>query len=600
MGWMRIRANLGHPEEYREMTLPTNHTRLLKPAEIATSPCQRGPTGQRAPQSLTGLPALLLLGAYSALYIGLFLVSFREMISWWGGENYTYCYFVPFVIVYLFWERRKRFAGIPSNPACLGLIPVIFGVFLYWLGELGGEYYTLYFSSWFILAGLCWTHFGWRKLKALRFAFALMLTLFPLPSFIYRTLSVKLQLISSTLGTWGIRLFGIPVLREGNVIDLGSRQLQVIDACNGLRYIMPLIVLGLILACFFRAPLWKRALLVISSVPLAIAVNGFRIASTGILAMRWGHYATEGFGHEFGGLMIFLGSLALMAGEMRILGRDARPRGGECADAQPLERGRAACDEFATHGLTRPVHHKAEATGQIVEKASSGFPPGTPSSRRYILPLLIVSLLGGTLALSRQVNFREKIPMRAPFSQFPLRIGDWRGAPQRLGAHVLAELHLTDYSAVDFRSEDGREVEFYAAYYASQRKGKSIHSPETCLPGSGWIFRESGKVRLPVSENGKEFISVERALIQQYNETQLVYYWFQMRGRVLTSLWQVKLCNFQDALTMHRTDGALVRLITPVGPSENVESADRRLQGFTRQVWPVLQKLLPGKPKQNS
>ena len=231
-----------------------------------------------------------------------------------------------------------------------------FGVLLYWLGELGGEFTTLYFSSWLVLIGLCWSHFGWRKLKALRFAFIFMLAMFPLPNFIYNNLSLRLQLISSQLGAAIIHLFGIPVFREGNVINLGVTSLQVVDACSGLRYIMPLVVLGIILAYFFRAPFWKRAVLVISTIPLAIVVNGARIALTGIITTCWGLRFAEGFYHDFTGWIVFMSSFAFLLGEMWLLG--TRRKGAEAAEDPGKElKGRGLCQRRAGSSPGRSFSH---------------------------------------------------------------------------------------------------------------------------------------------------------------------------------------------------------------------------------------------------
>lgn len=121
------------------------------------------------------------------------------------------------------------------------------GIAFFWLGELGGEYLTLYLSVWLVLVGLCWFHLGWQKLKIIAFPLVMALAMFPLPGFLYGKISVQLKLISSHLGVAMMQLSGMSAYREGNVIDLGFTQLQVVDACSGLRYLIPLIVLGVLL-----------------------------------------------------------------------------------------------------------------------------------------------------------------------------------------------------------------------------------------------------------------------------------------------------------------------------------------------------------------
>lgn len=505
-------------------------------------------------QSAPWLYALFVAGLYLALFSGLYLSSFQEMVLWWGKEDYNYCYFVPFVIAYLIWEKRKTFSAIASLPSWRGLAPLVSGLLLFWLGTLGGEFTTLYLSSWLVLIGLCWCYFGWRKLKAIRFVFVFMLAMFPLPNFIYYNLSLRLQLISSRLGAGIIHLFAIPVLREGNVINLGVISLQVVDACSGLRYIMPLIVLGIVLAYFFRAVFWKRVLLVVSTIPLAIVVNGARIALTGIISASCGLRFAEGFYHDFTGWVVFMASLAFLMGEMWLLG-------GRSKEAEEVE-----------------------AVGESGGEKTRGRRAGIG------LPVVVSLLLATTFVLAHAIDFHEKTPIGKPFSQFPLKIGAWTGTRSPFDGDTIRELHFSDYMNINFRDAKGNVVEFYVAYYASQSKGKSIHSPATCLPGNGWVFKQSGAVELPLDGRA---VSVKRDLIKKYNSTQLVYYWFPQRGRILTNPWQLKLYNFWDALTRRRTDGALVRIITPVGGYEKIGAADKRLQGFAREVWPVLETYLP-------
>jgi EpsI family protein len=153
------------------------------------------------------------------------------------------------------------------------------------------------------------------------------------------------------------------------------------------------------------------------------------------------------------------------------------------------------------------------------------------------------------------------------------------------------QLQFSDYAMVDFKNNRGQIVNFYTAYYESQRKGKATHSPETCLPGAGWIFREAGATDIAVG-SGKS-MRINRAFIEKTGTKELTYYWFAQRGRILTSLYQVKIYSFWDALTKHRTDGALVRLITPVYERESVGDAETRLQGFTKAIVPVLKEYIP-------
>jgi hypothetical protein len=226
-------------------------------------------------------------------------------------------------------------------------------------------------------------------------------------------------------------------------------------------------------------------------------------------------------------------------------------------------------------------------------------------------------LLAGTLALAQGVEFREKIPPSKSFAGFPEQVGEWTGRRDAMEQKFIDVLHFDDYVIVDYQN-GGKAVNFYTAYYQSQRKGESIHSPETCLPGSGWEFKNAGKAVIPLDAGkGSGFgvqdataaagrgptgqrvngpthsMTVNKAFMEKGSAKQLSYFWFPQRDRVLTHAWELKLYNFWDALTRQRTDGALVRLITPVYPNETAAQAENRLTDFTRLILPVLNDYLP-------
>ena len=170
---------------------------------------------------------------------------------------------------------------------------------------------------------------------------------------------------------------------------------------------------------------------------------------------------------------------------------------------------------------------------------------------------------------------------RKDFSQFPMTFGKWQGKPDRMEAIYLDVLKLGRLYARRISSrQDRRPVNFYVAYYASQRKGESAHSPRSCIPGGGWEITSLTQRSVDGATVAGQPLRVNRAVIQKGDDEQLVYYWFQQRGRVVTNEYLVKWYLFWDALTRNRTDGALVRLMTSVDPARNLAEADRQLSSF--------------------
>ena len=256
---------------------------------------------------------------YGLLLVGIFYSSHRVMIGWWENEDYTYCYLIAPIVLYLIWEKREELARVEARPSWRGAVPLGIGIFLFWLGELAGEFTIMYFASWFVLVGLLWMHLGWEKLKVIWFPIVFIIAMFPPPNFFHFNLTLQLKLISSQIGVAMMQAYGLSAYREGNVIDLGFTKLQVVDACSGLRYLYPLIIMAILLAYFYRGSLWKKALLVVSAIPLTIITNSLRIAMTGILYEIWGPQVAEDFFHGFSGWLIFIFGLAVLLLEMWVL-----------------------------------------------------------------------------------------------------------------------------------------------------------------------------------------------------------------------------------------------------------------------------------------
>ncbi len=195
-----------------------------------------------------------------------------------------------------------------------GVVLVLLGGFLLLLGQLATIYTLVQYAYLVTLCGLVLAFTGPQAFRLLAIPLLILVFMIPLPQFLLANLSTKLQLLSSQLGVWFMRLFGISVFVEGNVIDLGGYKLQVAEACDGLRYLFPLMTLGFLMAYFYKGALWKRVLLFLSSIPITVLMNSFRVGTIGVMVEHWGIGMAEGFLHEFQGWMVFMASAALDAG----------------------------------------------------------------------------------------------------------------------------------------------------------------------------------------------------------------------------------------------------------------------------------------------
>jgi EpsI family protein len=217
------------------------------------------------------------------------------------------------------------------------------------------------------------------------------------------------------------------------------------------------------------------------------------------------------------------------------------------------------------------------------------------------LPVLVsVVVLAGAAALSFVISRPEQIyPEREKLSLFPLAIGDWRGREGFVEQIYLDQLKLSDYLIGYFsRPADRAPVELWIAYYDEQVSGASVHSPKSCLPGGGWQIEKMDEHTIANVGPDGEAMVVNRAVISLGDVSQVVYYWFDQRGRQITNEFAVKWYIFEDGLRMKRTDGALVRLSTMVDDRSELAAADARLEEFVRAIDPKLAYHLPGRDAQ--
>jgi exosortase D (VPLPA-CTERM-specific) len=492
-------------------------------------------------------------------------------LAYWGGlaelvhrwdtqEEYSHGFFIPLISLWLLWRRRSALRQSFGPPSWVGLLLVAIASGLLVLGELTAIYLLIQFGFMIGLIGLVLVLGGLPLLRVAFLPIAFLLFAIPLPYFIDAALSWRLQLVSSQLGAGFLKLVGVPVYIEGNVIDLGFYKLQVVDACSGLRYLYPLLSLGFLMGYMYQAALWKRAVVFLSTIPITVLMNSLRIAIVGLLVERWGSGMADGFLHYFEGWVIFMACLALLLAEIGLLER---------------------------LGLKR---HFQDALG--VPQVAPAVIGKTPSGGRNYLLILALVIIIASAAVVRLVGSREEIqPERLAFANFPTQLGEWSANESSLPEAIEKGLKLDDYLMADFKSPDKGTVNFYVAYYASQRKGASPHSPEVCIPGGGWLI--TSLTQIPVHLDGRPVFKVNRTVISRDGNHMVVYYWFDERGRQISNEYWAKWYLLEDALLRNRTDGALVRITLQQRPGESIADVDGRAMAFMKLALPKLTQFVP-------
>src|ERR1700728_2645419 len=256
-------------------------------------------------------PAYIVLAFAVASTLVSFAPSFFEIFNLANlAPDSGYGVIIPQISLFLIWRQREQLRGIPLTGSWYGLILIAAGLALRTIGAFGTMSTVVRYGFLLVLYGLVLCLTGPKLFRKLWTPLAMLIFVIPLPMYLTGMLTLDLQLLSSVIGVWVIRAAGISVFLEGNVVDLGTMQLEVAEACSGLRYLFPLMVLALLLAYLYRGAMWKRTLIFLCSIPITVLMNSLRIGVIGITVEYWGRRMAEGVLHEFEGWFVFMLSMA--------------------------------------------------------------------------------------------------------------------------------------------------------------------------------------------------------------------------------------------------------------------------------------------------
>lgn len=513
----------------------------------------------------TGLIWLVVLVVAS---IPVFWSAFQSLGAAWMTPEYSHGPLIPLISLYLFLrERRTASAFEPSRPGNSkpGMALLVFALAFAIFGNMARIPDLITYALIFWVGGLVLIGLGWEQGKRHWAPVLHLLFMLPLPLFIYWKLTIFLQSVSAGLGVWFIELAKIPVFLDGNVIDLGVYQLQVAEACSGLRYLFPILSFSYLFAILYRGPMWHKATLLLLAAPLSVLMNSVRIGMIGVLVNSHGIGAAEGFLHLFEGWVIFGTCIALLFAVAVALQR---------LSPNPLPLSETIDLEF--EGL-------AGEASKVTRVASSA---GLRTAA--ILSVVIGSAF---VILPRPEPVTVE---RDAFALLPRQIGSWEAQMVPLEPAAEDVLAADDYiNALYVNPAEAAPVSFFSAWYAQQTEGTGIHSPEVCLPVGGWEVSsiKPASVSLPDTPYGT--FNVNRAIIQKGFNKQLVYYWFEQRGKRMTNDYLAKINVVYDSFARGRSDGALVRFVTGIAPGESEADADARLQRFMADILPKLPRYIP-------
>ena len=256
--------------------------------------------------------------AWGAALIGIlvmavyFRVLAKLVTDWAEIPDFSHGFLVPIFAAYLAWAMRKTLRNIKVAPTWSGIAVVALGLVILLLGVYGAELFLSRISLVILLAGLVLSFGGWQLLKELRFPILVLLLAIPIPAIIFNEITFPLQILATKLASALLQLSGVPVLREGNIIQLSAMKLEVAEACSGIRSLVSLFTLAIFYGYFLEKSPLRRTVLAVASIPIAIAANAVRIFGTGLCVQYWDPDKAMGFFHEFQGWVMFLVSLGCL------------------------------------------------------------------------------------------------------------------------------------------------------------------------------------------------------------------------------------------------------------------------------------------------
>ena len=491
----------------------------------------------------------------------LFWDALGNLWSRWGeSEELSHSYFIPIISGWLVWVNREAIIKSIGAPSIWGLVGLGGAGLLLLLGQITHIFVLQHLGLVIAIGGLVAGFGGLSLLRATAAPVAFLFFAVPPPYWVVTVLSWKFQQMSSVLGVGMIQMMDIPVFLSGNIIDLGDYKLQVAEACSGLRYLFPFLSLGVMTAYLYRGPLWQKGIIVLSTIPITIIMNSFRIAVTGALVQAYGPSHAEGALHFFEGWVVFLMCLVALFGVIMLLSYFSKPR-------------IKAMDAIGAPDL-QPV------------------PPSTGGMKLHVMAAGVVGAMAAIFGLSQVLTTESLIiPERDRFAQVPEEFEGWSHRIRPMDPTVAEALGADDSIVVNFTGEDKTPFNLYMAYLEAQRDGRSWHSPRQCIPGGGWKIASHDIIKTKTAD-GKE-MAYNRLIIENRNVRQLVYYWYDQRGRNVANEFVMKFWLIFDAVTKKRSDGAMVRLITPVPQGGSIEEADAHLQSIMAEMEDFLPKYVP-------
>ncbi|MCD4676523.1 MAG: EpsI family protein [Desulfobacula sp.] len=488
------------------------------------------------------------------IFVGAYFVPFSSLYNtWMTNDDYSYGILIPFISAYFLWDKKQSLRDVTIQ-SCWPVFPVLlFFVLLSIYGVLGSSGHISRPALPVLIVLFAIFCFGKDLFKRISLPLCFLIFMIPLPTVLDRTIGVYLKTISSQLGGMFLRGCGYSVYVSGNVIDLGVTKLQVVDACSGLRFLFPLMALGVIYGYFFERVVWKRVACVLITIPIAILTNILRIGIAGLLTYNFGSKMAEGFFHDFQGWAIFMFSFVFLF----IFGRFLRlfpPK-----DEKRIQK--------ELTGLEKDYDNKGNLSAVVVS---------------IVLLIIVGGLTFSTSAL-------PPVKIKGGIESFPKSFNDWKGQTQMLDPEIIDASGAEEAFNGVYTNRKSQAVSLYMGYRSTAflENVNFFHSPTVCLPSSGWkTISKSKRVidDVPVFKT----LPVIEMVMESMGTKQLVYFWFQTKNQATHDKNINRFHLALHAIKKDNTHDLFIRPITSIEKGESIEAVRQRMDGFVREMMGTL------------
>lgn len=504
---------------------------------------------------------LILLAAFVILY----LPTFKALLQmWWGSDDYSHGFFVPFISLYLVWAKSDQLRQISSKPNLkIGVLLILAAGFLLNIGGAGGVAVLQELSMLVMIAGLIALFLGTTYLRKLALPIAYLLFMIKIFGEGVDWFHWPFQLVAADIGVWLLRFFGFAAYQEANYIQLPGITLEVAAACSGVRFLVSIIAIGIPLAHLTQRTWFRKIGLVLFAVLVAIIANGIRVALIGVWAYHNGDADIHGPFHVLYGVFVsWVGFVVLFVGAWFL---SKGPKGDKC----PVISGKSL------KGAKIDLRYQ---WNKWLEAAQSG---------KVRVPLFVAIVLLVVIGSYYYLHRTVPIPLKDGFMTFPMTIGEWKGEDVNPGTQTL-RLDWADEELMRiYRDRTGHMVKLYIGYFDDQQQGKELVMYKT-----SWIFHRGESTVAITGVDGEKY-EVNQVVLNEGNSSQAVHFWYDLNGRVVSNRYIAKLYTIWDALVYGRANGAMVAISVPLGQADLPDTSFDDAQRFIRDAVASIHGYLP-------